>query len=197
MSEMRKLKEAFDRSRLAAVHVDLQCAYFREETMFAYPVANDLAASLRDYGVKNHWVAYTRDWAVRTPAQFAQKYSQHHNKALNFHRTIKVDENERVFEKALQGAFDNRHAPLYRSLIDDRHDTLIITGVTHKHCVAETIAGAMSKRFRIFAAVDATDCSMGDFPLWRQEILCLLNDASLNHLLTITTSHAIKQTLSP
>lgn len=194
MHKMGSLKEAFDRGRLAAVHVDLQNCYFRAETMAAYPVANDLASSLRDHGVANHWVAYTRDWAKRTPVEYQRKYA---NTMLEFHRTIDIAAGEMIFEKAAQGAFDHLEAPLYQTLADDGVDAIVVTGVIHSACVAETVAGAMAKNLQVFAAIDATDCHVGDHLTWQQSVLHALNDPACNHLLTVTTTHDIKRALSP
>ena len=194
MSDLVDLKRAFNEKRLAAVHVDLQNCYFREETMAAYPAANDLAAVLRAREVPNHWVAYTRDWSVRTPLQFSQKYT---NTALDLHRAIDIAAGEKIFEKAGQGAFDHADAPLCRTLRADGTRALVVDGVIHSACVAQTIAGAMTKGLQVFAAIDATDCHIADHAMWRHWILHTLQDPSRAHLLTVTTSHAIRRALSP
>jgi nicotinamidase-related amidase len=194
MGNMVELRRAFEEKRLGVVAVDLQKGYYTDNTNAAYPVANSVAVNARIKGVPNHWVAFTRDWAVRSPREFAHKYA---HTRIDFHETIDVAEDEWVFEKAAQGAFDTLTPLLFESLRDKKIDTIAVTGVIHSACVTETIAGALLKGFNVFALADATDCHQADVGMWKSWILHMLGDDDRAPFLTVTNSHNFKQALQP
>lgn len=189
---MVELRRAFEEERLGAIHVDLQRSFFTDFTKVAFPVVNDVACTARVHEIPNHWVAFTRNWAVRSTLGFAQKYV---GTNLDFHETITVDKNEMVFEKAAQGTFDCQRSLLNESLRNQNIDTLIVTGVHYFACVAQTIAGALVNDFRVFALADATDCPEAEAGTWKKRLLHVLGDNGRAPLLTVTNSHRFKEAL--
>lgn len=194
MSDLVELRRAFEEKRLGAIHVDLQNGYYTDFTKVAFPIANDVACTTREHNIPNYWVAYTKNWAALSTLGFMKKYT---GTNLEFHKTIAFDKDELVFEKNAQGAFDCQRPLLNVHLRAHNIDTLVVTGVHYFACVAETIAGALIKDFRVFALADATDCPEAEVATWRKKILNVLGDNNRAPLLTVTGSRQFKRALQP
>lgn len=168
-SEMIDLVRAFNEARLAALHVDMQlkfhehiCRENRIPTKEVFPVVKKFAQDLRDCKVPNHWIAYTGYWNKLSYKEFSRgnlgegRYQL--TRDLRLMPNMGIDDNDLVFEKAKQWAFRNTNCVLTNHLNDSLVDTLIIDGVKDKHCIAGTISTGLKNGFRIYAAMDATNC---------------------------------------
>lgn len=172
--EMIDLARAFNEARLAALHVDMQlkfheefCREGRVPTREVFPIVKGFAKTLREAGIPNHWIAYTGYWSKGSYGDFATAKPADNrpylSRDLRMFPNMGADKSDMVFEKAQQWSFRDSDCPLTDYLKRQSQNTLIIDGVKDKHCIADTIETGLRRGFRIYAAMDATNCPVDQF----------------------------------
>lgn len=204
---MVDLARAFEEARLVAVHIDMQATFYehvckekRIPTYEVFPKVKQFSDGLRRLGIPNHWVAYTGHWAKTQYKDF--KVGKHGkgkfslSRDLSLLKMMDIQDDDLVFEKAKQWALRNGNCHLTNHFRAKGTDTLIIDGVKDKHCIAQSIVTGLKNNFRIYAAMDATNCpedQFADYAEWFLQPSDLT--AEQKSRVTFTTTQKILDTI--
>lgn len=186
------LLKAFDESRVAALHVDLQSQYFCAGSEPAFTAVNALAHEFREASVTNYWAALTGSWQVSAAVNFGERYLP---SSLKFHELVQPAAEEAVFEKAEQSLFGPMGMKAECLIKIENVDTLLIDGVIYDRCVADTAIGAVEHGFSSIVIMDATDCRSHDPDSYRASMLKRL-DPGLHGRLGVATQQQVRDAIA-
>ena len=161
------LKRAYENATVAALHVDLQENFYEQSTQNAFSAAKEFSLDMRPRAIPNYWVALTSRNAVSVMGLY---HLQNHS-MYRFHASIPYQDEEVVFEKRDEGLFHDPSGTAGDRLRRDGIDTLLVTGIYHDKCFAQTVRGALYEGFRVYAVADATDCPPAQYDFFGREIL--------------------------
>ncbi len=162
----KSLKKSSARGKTAAVFIDFQNQFFDAQDRDIFENAADFAQDLRGLGIEPVWVAYS---SLNRPAT-KQCLSVHEFQATQYgpgeslSRLVKAAPNETVILKdrpqAFEEVIDRPDKVLFPSALSIHLDTmgvdtLLVSGVMAKGCVAATLRnGVLSDKFTIVAVAD-------------------------------------------
>lgn len=183
------LRRAFANATLAAVHIDLAVGFFSPRTHMAFKAVNQFAQQMREKAIPNYWTMLTRRCHVGT----VREYRTHDIIADRFHQTVQPEDNEVLLEKQGQSLFDGQ-GTIAQTLRADNIDTLLVTGVYHDMCVADTVRSALREHFRVYVVADATDCPMVNFEFMGRQILKHV-EPGLHRQMDVTSTYLVAEAL--
>lgn len=140
-TSINRLTDAFNRTALVHICIDLQQIFFPEDDeIIPFHNAKRLSELCRP-SIQNIWIAM----ASSIPLTGLDR----------FHCVQPDETHEPTFTKTDYSAFTNPDLEKY--LRAQKIDTLIISGISAHLCVKHTIKDAVAKGFNIIVAIDATD----------------------------------------